>query len=67
MDFNDHGHPIWRLLRLTVCMSALTAILWINASQFDHTELEVLVYFFLAAISCEAVGEVAKQFKLSRK
>ena len=41
------------LIRLAILMLTLTAILWINASKFDATEVKALVMFFLGAASLE--------------
>lgn len=67
MNWNDHGHPIWRLLRLTVCLVALTVILWAQATNFDETELQVLFWFFLAAISAESLPELTKRIRTRNK
>jgi len=42
------NHPIWPILRLAVMMAALTVILYLNASNFDRTEMQTIIFAFLA-------------------
>tara|TARA_R110000868_G_scaffold148839_3_gene371031 strand:+ start:12463 stop:12648 length:186 start_codon:yes stop_codon:yes gene_type:complete len=35
-------HPIWKLLTHTVYLSFATLLLWLNASNFDSTEVWTL-------------------------
>jgi len=50
---NAASHPIWSIIRLGMLMIVLTAILWMNASKFDATEVKTLTQYFLAAASLE--------------
>lgn len=36
-------HPIWSLLRSVVMFGGLTLLLYFNASEFDVTEIKVIV------------------------
>ena len=49
------------LIRLAILMLTLTAILWINASKFDSTEIKALSMFFLEAASIEGGTSYLKQ------
>ena len=42
-----------RLIRIAIYMTALTAILYLTASNFDFTELRTLVMMFLVAAGTE--------------
>lgn len=48
-------HPIWALIRLTILMVTMTILLWINASNFDSTEIKSIVGVFMAAAAGEGV------------
>jgi hypothetical protein len=50
---HDPKHPIWAIIRTTIILIALTFVLWINASNFDDTEIRTIVAMFLAAIGAE--------------
>jgi hypothetical protein len=43
-----HGHPLWRLLTMSVILGFLTVILWLNASNFDRTELTSILEMAIA-------------------
>ncbi len=45
--------PYESVIRLAILMLTLTAILWINSSVFDTTEIKALSMFFLGAASLE--------------
>lgn len=45
--------PYESVIRLAILMLTLTAILWINASVFDATEIKALSMFFLGAAGLE--------------
>lgn len=51
-------HPVWSLLRLAVVMVALCVTLWVNASQFDATEIKSIVTMFLVAAGAEGVSQL---------
>lgn len=52
---NDKNHPIWPLLRLVVMMASLTALLWLNASHFDATEVKTIIGMLIANVAAEGV------------
>ena len=51
-------HPIWGILRLSIGLGALTAILWNNASSFDWTEIKSILEM-VVAIGVLKGGEAA--------
>jgi hypothetical protein len=55
-------HPIWALARLTVVMVALTIILALTAQRFDNTELQTILWMFLAVAGAEGIGQVVGKF-----
>lgn len=48
------NHPIWALIRLTILMTTLTVVLYINASHFDETEWRSIVAMLLAGLGIES-------------
>jgi hypothetical protein len=63
VKFSDAGHPVWKLARLGVVMVSLTAILWLNATNFDRTELTSIVEMFLLLGSGEGVTQIVRAWK----
>ena len=59
----DPSHPIWSVLRLLILMTALTIILYANASQFDVTELRTIITMFLFSTGIEGATQYARSFK----
>lgn len=57
---SNPAHPIWSILRLTILMGVLSLILYVNASDFDATEIKTLTQYFLAAASLEGGVAVVK-------
>lgn len=55
---NDPKHPIWAIIRTGILLLALIVVLWVNASNFDGTELKTIVAMFLAAIGAEAATKL---------
>jgi len=54
-------HPVWSLIRLAILMTAAVLCLWINASNFDMTEIKSLIGIFLAASASEgALSRIAR-------
>jgi len=49
----DANHPIWATVRLILFLIAMVAVLWMNASHFDDTEIKAIVEMFLVAIGIE--------------
>lgn len=54
------SHPIWSLLRLVIFMVALVLTLWLNANQFDQTEIKTIITMFVVASGAEGVTQFAK-------
>lgn len=54
------SHPIWSLLRLLIFMVALVATLWLNAAEFDDTELKTIITMFVVASGAEGVTQFAR-------
>lgn len=54
-------HPIWSLLRLVVLMLTLTFTLWINASNFDDTEIRTIIWVFMAAAGTEGMSQLLRR------
>ena len=46
---NNPNHPVWSLARLVVLMTTLITVLYMNSSQFDSDEFDVIKWFLLAA------------------
>lgn len=55
---NDPKHPIWAIIRTAILLLALIVVLWVNASNFDGTELKTIVAMFLAAIGAETTTKL---------
>ena len=49
----SESHPIWGIIRLSIIMSSLTAVLYLNASEFDATELKTIITMFVVAGGAE--------------
>lgn len=58
-----NNHPIWSLIRLTILMTALCIILYINATRFDETELRSILWMFLAVAGLEGFGHLLSKNK----
>lgn len=56
----DPGHPLWSIIRLTVLMIALVSVLYLNASQFDDTELRTIITMFMVAGGAEGITQIVK-------
>lgn len=56
-------HPLYRTIKLVSCLTALTVILWTQASSFDQTELRTIFWFFTATLGIEGAGEVLRQVR----
>jgi len=46
-------HPIWSILRLVVLLVSMFGVLYINASNFDRTEIVSIVQLFIMAVGIE--------------
>ena len=49
------SHPIWRLATIVVVLVFVTVFSWINASNFDGTELRTIIGMALAVTGWEAL------------
>lgn len=54
-------HPLWKLLRLLILMAAMTAILWVNASDFDVTEVKSVVMMLFALAGADGLERVVRK------
>lgn len=66
MNISNGNHPIWKIMRLVVMMVALTAILYMNASEFDQTEIKTIIFAFLAGgmgVGIESVVRAIREGK----
>jgi hypothetical protein len=52
-------HPIWRIANLAVVLLGTALVMWVNASDFDETELRALIEIMMVMGGYEAF----KQFK----
>ena len=59
----DGKHPIWALARLIVVMIALTIILALTAQRFDNSELQTILWMFLAMAGAEGIGQMVSRIK----
>ena len=41
----DPKHPIWRILNLVVILIFVTVFAALNASEFDRTEIQMIIEF----------------------
>ena len=49
------NHPVWGFARLALVMLVLTITLYLTASNFDKTELNVIIGGFLASAGVESL------------
>lgn len=49
MSFRDKDHPFWEWLRMVTLLSALLLFLYMNATDFDSSELKTFAEFALVA------------------
>ncbi len=61
-NWHNEDHPAYKLLHYMVTMTALTFILYVNASDFDMTEGNTLILIALFLGGWEAVQLVIKRF-----
>lgn len=47
-------HPIWRVINVVVIFLGVTLVLYVNANNFDATELRAIVQLILGVIAYEA-------------
>lgn len=52
-SLKDPRHPIWAILRTAVMLLGLTALLYLNANNFDETELRVIGGYIAIALGTE--------------
>lgn len=49
------SHPIWPIVRQAIFLMALIAILYMNASHFDVTEIRTIITMFLVGAGAESL------------
>ena len=59
----NESHPIWGIIRLSVIMTALTATLYLNASNFDETELKTILTMFFIGAGGEGLPKVVAMIR----
>ena len=59
---HEASHPVWSIIRTAVLMLALCVILMMTATNFDETELRVIIYSFMATAGLEFAPSVARKF-----
>jgi len=67
MAIKDPSHPLWSITRLVIYMGALTFLLWLNASNFDVTELRTIVLMFLAGGIAAGIGQIINVVRKKEK
>ena len=60
-------HPIWGITRLLIVMTALVVTLWLNASNFDETELKTIITMFIVAAGAEGATGFISRFTKNDK
>lgn len=58
---SDPKHPLWPLVRLSILMLTLVLVLWLQASNFDQTEIKAIILIFLAAAGVEGGLQVVNR------
>ena len=58
MSIHEAGHPIWAIIRTSVLLLSLVVLLWLNATNFDETEIRTIIAMFLAAIGTETATKI---------
>jgi len=51
---SDTRHPLWRLLTLCVLLAFLTLVQYLNASNFDQTEIKSILEMGMAVGAWES-------------
>ncbi|QDP52446.1 MAG: hypothetical protein Unbinned1606contig1000_5 [Prokaryotic dsDNA virus sp.] len=52
------SHPIWSILRTVILILGLTGLLYLNANNFDATELTTIIEMIVLAGGFEAAKKV---------
>ena len=53
MKMPKSDHPLWGLARMFILLVATITILWMNASEFDATEIKSIAQLLLVMIAAE--------------
>ena len=53
-------HPVWTIVQHSVYLTALILVLWINASNFDGTEIKTILQMGGAALGYKVVENKIK-------
>lgn len=59
-------HPIWPILKLLVTWVGLASILYVNASEFDATELKALIAFVVFGGAVEGSAKAFTNYRRQR-
>jgi len=51
--FENPRHPIWSIVRLSILMVTLCAVLFVTATNFDYTEIRTIIATFIGAAGTE--------------
>lgn len=51
-------HPIWPIIRIAVVMISVTILLWASASNFDKTEIRVILALIPVLAGTEGVKKL---------
>jgi len=54
-------HPIWGFLNLVVILGFVLLFSWLNASDFDRTELIMIIEFAVAITGWEGIKKFMKK------
>lgn len=57
-------HPVWSICRLSIYMAALSFVLWLNAANFDETELKTIITMFLVGGGAEGLTKLIRSQNL---
>jgi hypothetical protein len=59
---HDPGSPSYRLVALALMLAFLSFLSWLNASNFDETELKTIGWWAMAALVVLFAPDVARRF-----
>jgi GTP-sensing pleiotropic transcriptional regulator CodY len=49
------NHPIWKIITHSTYGLLITLFLWLNASNFDHTEIKTILEIIAAMVGVEMI------------
>lgn len=62
----DQSHPIWNIVKAVIFFAFVVLFSWTNASDFDKTEINMLIQIGIVLSSGVAVETYLLQTKASR-